>query len=164
MHNEDYTTTILVNANCNSAFHAILNLKEWWSQEITGTTDELNKTFFYHYKDVHRCKLKLIEKTENERIVYLILDNHFNFVEDKTEWVNTKLIFEIKDNSNGTTIIFTHKGLSPSHECFPVCNDAWNGYINGSLKQLIETGTGKPNAKEGGLNAELVEKWGLPNK
>jgi hypothetical protein len=29
------------------------------------------------------------------------------------------------------------------------------------LKNLIETGTGKPNGKEGGLNAELVEKWGL---
>jgi hypothetical protein len=26
------------------------------------------------------------------------------------------------------------------------------------------TGIGRPNAAEGGLNAELVEKWGLPKK
>ncbi len=44
------------------------------------------------------------------------------------------------------------------------CNDAWTSYIQGSLHSLITTGKGKPNPKEGGLNAELVEKWGLPKK
>jgi len=33
-----------------------------------------------------------------------------------------------------------------------VCQDAWTSYIHGSLKSLIETGQGHPNAKEGGLN------------
>jgi hypothetical protein len=59
---------------------------------------------------------------------------------------------------------FTHEGLVPEHECYSVCQDAWTSYIQGSLKSLITTGKGKPNAKAGGLNAELVEKWGLPKK
>ena len=97
-------------------------------------------------------------------LVYLVIDNEFNFTKDKTEWVNTKLIFDLSNENGKTKMVFTHEGLIPAYECYNICNDAWTSYIQGSLKNLIETGTGKPNGKEGGLNAELVEKWGLPNK
>ena len=86
------------------------------------------------------------------------------FTKDKTEWINTKLIFELSSEGNKTNIVFTHEGLVPEYECYNVCKDAWTSYIQGSLKNYIEIGKGKPNGKEGGLNAELVEKWGLPNK
>jgi hypothetical protein len=78
--------------------------------------------------------------------------------------VGTNLIFELMPEDNKTKIIFTHEGLIPAYECYNVCRDAWTSYIQGSLQNLITTGKGKPNGKEGGLNAELVKKWGLPNK
>ena len=164
MDNKDYTATILVDETPGTAFNAIQNFRAWWSEEIEGTTDEINETFFYHYKDVHLCKLKLIEKIPNEKLVYQVVDNQFNFVKDKTEWINTKLIFDISKEGDKTKVTFTHEGLVPAYECYKVCEDAWSSYINGSLKSLIATGKGKPNPKEGGLNAELVEKWGLPKK
>src|SRR5690606_8316614 len=98
----------------------------------------------------HLCKVKLIEEVADKKLVYLVTENEFNFVEDKTEWVNTKLIFDISEKGEQTKVTFTHEGLTPEHECYEVCNDAWNGYIQGSLKNLIETGKGRPNAKEGG--------------
>lgn len=164
MENKSYTTAIVVDQDSMTAFNAIQNFKAWWSDDIEGPSNQLNETFFYHYKDVHQCKLKLIEQLPNKRLVYLVLDNAFNFVEDKTEWVNTKLIFDITNNGEQTHIQFTHEGLVPDFACYDVCNDAWTSYIQGSLKSLITTGVGKPNPKEGGLNAELVEKWGLPKK
>ncbi|WP_244215223.1 SRPBCC family protein [Pedobacter miscanthi] len=164
MKSKDYTTNILVDKTPQVAFKAIQNFRGWWSQEIQGSTDVLNETFFYHYKDVHLCKLKLIEKISNQKLVYLVVDNQFNFVKDKTEWIGTKLIFELIPEGNHTKVVFTHQGLVPEYECYKVCNDAWTSYIQGSLKTYIETGTGKPNGKEGGLNAELVKKWGLPDK
>ncbi len=163
MDKKDFTATILVDQTPEEAFNAIRNFRAWWSEDIEGNTDQLNETFFYHYKDVHLCKLKLIEMVPNERLVYLVVDNEFNFVKDKTEWVNTKLIFEIIKEEK-TKVKFTHEGLVPEYECYKVCHDAWSGYINGSLQSLITTGKGKPNGKEGGLNAELVKKWGLPDK
>jgi catechol 2,3-dioxygenase-like lactoylglutathione lyase family enzyme len=36
----------------------------------------------------------------------------------------------------------------PEHECYGVCANAWGGYIEGSLRDLIETGTGRPNPRE----------------
>ena len=164
MSNNSYTTSIAVEKNGSSAFDAIKNLRAWWSEEIEGNTDKLGETFFYHYKDVHLCKLRLVEMVKDKRLVYLIVDNEFNFTKDKTEWINTKLIFELQPEGNKTKIVFTHEGLVPSYECYEVCEDAWTSYIQGSLKDFIETGKGKPNGKEGGLNAELVEKWGLPNR
>ena len=113
---------------------------------------------------MHLCKLKLIEIIPDQKLVYKVLNNQFNFTKDKTEWVGTKLIFDISKEGNNTKVQFTHEGLVPEYECYLVCNDAWTSYIQGSLQSLITTGKGKPNPKEGGLNAELVEKWGLPNK
>ncbi len=164
MNSNNYTTTILVNQTPALAFNAIQNFRGWWSEEIEGPTDQLNQQFFYHYKDVHLCKLKLIEKIENSKLVYEVIDNQFNFVADQTEWVGNQLIFDLTAQENQTKIVFTHEGLVPTYACFSVCQDAWTSYIQGSLKNLIETGKGKPNGKEGGLNAELVKKWGLPDK
>jgi len=164
MKKKDFTTSILVDQNPATAFDAIKNFRAWWSEEIAGPADQLNETFFYHYKDVHLCKIRLIELVANKKLVYQVLENEFNFTKDKTEWVGTKLNFELIPEGNKTKIVFTHEGLVPEYECYNVCHDAWSGYIQGSLKSLITTGTGKPNAKEGGLNAELVKKWGLPSK
>jgi hypothetical protein len=164
MEKKDFTSSILVDQNPAIAFNAIKNFRAWWSEEIEGATDQLNGTFFYHYKEVHLCKLKLIEIIPDQKLVYKVLNNQFNFTKDKTEWVGTKLIFDISKEGNNTKVQFTHEGLVPEYECYLVCNDAWTSYIQGSLQSLITTGKGKPNPKEGGLNAELVEKWGLPNK
>jgi hypothetical protein len=164
MGNKDFTTSFTVEQNPTIAFNAIKNFKAWWSEEIEGNTDQLNETFFYHYKEVHLSRIKLIELVTDKKLVYEVLANEFNFTKDKTEWVGTKLIFDLMPEGNKTKVVFTHAGLVPSYECYNVCHDAWTGYIQGSLQSLITTGKGKPNGKEGGLNAELVKKWGLPNK
>jgi hypothetical protein len=164
MSNENFTTSILVQQNPATVFAAIKNFRAWWSDDIEGETDKLNQTFFYHYKDVHLCKIKLIEMIPNEKLVYQVIENEFNFTTNKIEWVDTKLIFNILIDGDKTKMHFTHQGLVPEYECYAVCCDAWTSYIQGSLQSLITTGKGKPNPKEGGLNAELVEKWGLPKK
>lgn len=162
--NKNFTTTITVEQSPEKAFNSIMDFRSWWSEEIVGSTDKLNETFFYHYKDVHLCKIKLVEVVPNKKLVYEVVENEFNFIKDKSEWVNTKLIFDISAGGDKTKIQFTHEGLVPEDECYVVCEDAWTSYIEGSLHELILTGKGMPNPKEGGLNAELVEKWGLPNK
>lgn len=161
-HTEDYTTTFSTKQSPAAVFKAISDIRAWWSEQIEGPTDKLNETFFYHYKDVHMCSIKLIEAVPEQRLVYHILDNHFSFIEDKTEWVNTKLVFEISAAGDETIVTFTHQGLNATHECFEVCNDSWGNYINTSLYNLINTGKGAPNPFEGeGFNASIVAKWKL---
>lgn len=162
MTTNDFTATILVNQSPSKTFEAIKNFRGWWSEDIEGNTHRLNETFFYHYKDIHLCKMNLTEELPDKKLVYQVVENEFNFVKDKTEWVDTKLIFEISNAGPETKVRFTHLGLVPAYECYDVCQDAWSGYIKNSLKNFIETGKGRPNPKDkDGFNAELAAKWGL---
>jgi len=99
---------------------------------------------------VHRCKMKITEVIPGKKVVWRVLDNYFNFIEDKNEWKDTEISFEISRKGNKTEVRFTHVGLVPEYECFDVCSNAWGSYINGSLRSLITTGEGKPNLKEKG--------------
>ncbi|CAN5423520.1 hypothetical protein BH11BAC1_BH11BAC1_23000 [soil metagenome] len=145
MSTADFTTVILVDQSPAEAFKAITNVRGWWSEEIEGTTDKLNEVFYYHFEDVHHCTIKLIEVIPNEKIVWHVLDNYFKFTKDKTEWNDTKVSFEISKVNDQTQIRFTHIGLVPDYECFPICRDAWTTYIQKSLRNLIVTGKGNPN-------------------
>ena len=144
----DFNTTFSVDQTPDTVFNAINNVRGWWSENIEGGTDKLNDEFTYEVKDDHRCTMKLIEVVPNKRVVWLVLDNYFSFTTDKTEWIGTKIEFEISETDGKTQVHFTHRGLVPSYECYEICFDAWTGYINGSLRNLITSGKGEPNPRE----------------
>jgi len=164
MSNKDFTTGFKVDKSSHEVFNAVNNVRGWWSENIDGDTDHLNEEFLYHYKYVHICKMKIVEFVPDKRVVWLVLDNHFNFTKDKSEWVGNKIVFDIEQQGSETQLTFTHQGLVQGYECYDVCFDAWTSYIQGSLKDLITTGQGKPNTKEAGLNEELISKWKLHKK
>ena len=161
MANQNYTTTILVNQTPNEVFNAINNVRGWWSEEIEGNTEKLNHEFNYHYQDVHRAKMKIIEMIPGKKVVWLVTDNYFDFTQDKTEWKDTQIIFEISEKDGKTQLRFTQEGLVPAYECYNICRDAWSTYVKKSLYSLITTGKGQPNPKdeEGELNETLIEKY-----
>lgn len=160
---ESFTTTILVNKTAAEAFDATINFRAWWSEDIEGATDKLGETFFYHHKELHLCKIKLKEMIAGKKLVYLVVANEFSFIEDKTEWVDTKLVFDFSSENGQTKVKFTHEGLVPQDQCYNVCHDAWTGFIQKSLKNLINTGKGEPNPKDGtnDINAENIRKWNI---
>jgi hypothetical protein len=155
----DFTTTLLVDQTPKEVFYAINNVRGWWSEEIDGNTDKLHAEFNYHYQDVHRAKMKLIEIVPDKKVVWLVEDNYFNFTKDKHEWKGTKIIFEISEMNHQTQLRFTHLGLVPEYECYDICQDAWTNYIHTSLHDLIVTGKGQPNPKEGGFNQQLIDEY-----
>jgi len=154
----DFTTTIVVDQTPKEVFNAVTDPRGWWSEEIEGGTAKLNDEFSYHYKDVHISKMKLIEVIPNEKIVWLVMDNYFQFTKDKSEWKGNKIIFEITEKDNKTQLQFTQVGLVPEYECYDICQNAWSNYINNSLRSLITTGKGQPNPKEGGFNEQLLQQ------
>jgi Activator of Hsp90 ATPase homolog 1-like protein len=141
----DFTTSFLVDQSPKEVFDDINNVRGWWSEEIEGSTDKLNGEFTYHYEDVHYCQMRIIEFVPNEKIVWLVKYNYFNFTHDRSEWTGTKIVFEISQKGNKTQLRFTHMGLVPQYECFNICSNAWTQYIQQSLLGLIMTGKGRPN-------------------
>ncbi|MBZ4190264.1 SRPBCC family protein [Niabella beijingensis] len=155
MKSQDFTTTIAVAATPETVFNAVNNVRGWWSENIEGSTDQLNSEFEYHYQDVHRSRMRITGLEPNKKVVWKVLDNYFKFTADETEWKGTQVIFELSEKNGETILQFTHQGLVPEYECYNVCHDAWTHYIQDSLKALIITGKGKPTPRE-------TETGGIP--
>ncbi|CAN5411386.1 hypothetical protein BH10BAC2_BH10BAC2_42110 [soil metagenome] len=148
MTTSDFTTTIIVDNSATEVFNAINNVRGWWSEEIEGNTSKLNEQWNYHYQDVHRCTIKIIELIPNRKVVWEVINNHFSFIKDKNEWQGNKIIFDISEKENKTQLEFTQEGLVSEYECYDICQNAWNTYIQKSLYSLITTGKGQPNGKD----------------
>jgi len=148
MHTKNLGSTFTVDQTPEEAFAAITNVRSWWSGQIEGSTDKLGAEFTYRYRDVHYSKQRVTALIPGKKVVWLVLDSHLDFIEDKDEWNGTEVTFEIARKGDKTVVQFTHVGLVPEHECYDACSNAWGTYINGSLRSLIATGKGQPNWKE----------------
>ena len=148
MNDKNFTASFSVDSSPEKVFDAINNVRGWWSQAIEGDTAKLGAVFYYHYQDVHQCTFKITEFVPGKKVVWHVLNNYFNFTKDKTEWMDTDVVFEIARRGDKTELQFTHVGLVPAYECYSVCSDAWGAYITKSLRDLITTGTGQPNPIE----------------
>jgi len=162
MATSDFTTTLMVDKTPKEVYDAINDVRGWWSENIEGSTDKLDDEYVYNYKDVHYCRIKLVEMIPERKVVWQVLSNYFKFTEDKSEWNGTKVIFDISQQDGKTAIKFTHEGLVPQYECYEICREAWTNYIQESLRDLINSGKGHPNTKEDdSFDAQLIEKWNL---
>lgn len=144
----DLTIAFLVDQTPLEVFDAINNVRGWWSGNIEGGTDKLGSEFNYHYEDVHICKIRIVDLVPGQKVVWLVLDNYFKFTKDKSEWRNTKIVFDISEKDGQTALRFTHHGLVPEYECYEVCNEAWSFFVRSSLRSLITVGEGAPTHKD----------------
>jgi hypothetical protein len=138
----DFTTSIVVDKSATEVFNAINNVRGWWQGEIKGNTEKLNDEFTYKMGDFHLSQQKIVELIPGKKVVWLVTESKINFVADKNEWVNTKIIFEITPLKNKTKLTFTHQGLVPAIECYGGCSGAWGQLIEKSLLSLVTTGKG----------------------
>ncbi len=151
----DYKITFVVNESAHKAFQSINSVTEWWTENMEGSSQKLDDEFTVRFGDVHYSKQKLVEFIPDQKVAWLVTDSRLNFVQDKAEWTNTKISFEISRKDNKTEIQFTHIGLVPGIECFDACSNAWSQYIRQSLYSLITTGKGQPEVKEVNVKASM---------
>ena len=156
MTSSDYTLSFTVPQSPDAVFAAIANVRGWWSQEISGGTEHVGDVFSYRYQNLHRCRIAVIEASANRKIVWHVLDNYFSFTEDETEWKGTDIVFDIASKGDVTEITFTHRGLVPTYECYEACSQGWAMYVEGSLRELILTGKGRPNVGEAMTESERI--------
>ena len=139
----DFTTTLMVDTNTEVTFNAINNVRGWWSEDFEGSTGKLNDIFTVRFGEVFITS-KVVELIPGRKIVWHVLDCNKPWLKNTNEWNDTKMCWEISENNEKTQVRFTHIGLVPAIECFDVCSNAWGEYLQQSLRNLANTGKGKP--------------------
>ena len=147
MENQDYQATIAVSQTAHEAFTAINNVSNWWTENLKGHSEKLNDVFTVDFGDNNFVTHKLIEVIPDKKVMWLVTDCYLSWFNDKTEWNDTKMSFEISTKGNSTEINFTHVGLVPEVECYDMCVKGWDQYVKGSLFKLITEGKGQPQKK-----------------
>ncbi|KAA8890439.1 SRPBCC domain-containing protein [Nocardia colli] len=161
MSNDDHlTATTTVDHTPDEVFAAITNVRDWWSENLIGATAALHDEFVFtddckyagetvqEKEGIRFARFRLTEVVPGQRMVWHVVDSFMTFIDDQHEWTGTDVVFDLAATPEGTTVRFTHQGLTAAKsECFEACSRGWTFYIETSLPQLITTGTGQPIPK-----------------
>jgi hypothetical protein len=147
MEKQDYMSTILVKATTNKAFKNINDVAAWWTENIEGSSEKLNDVFIVHFGEAF-VTMKIVESVPGKKVVWNVTDCYLHWLNDKEEWKNTRIVFDISAEGDLTRIEFTHIGLTPQAECYDSCVKGWDQYIKDSLARLINEGQGLPQKKQ----------------
>ena len=138
---QSYTATIEVAVSPQDVFTHINNVSKWWTEHIEGHSTKLNDEFIFCYGNgdhAHYSKQKLVEVVPGKKVVWLVTESKINWIKNnKEEWTNTKIVFELSTKGDKTIMHFTHEGLVPELECYPNCVKGWNIIIKEWLYNFI---------------------------
>jgi hypothetical protein len=147
MKNQDFTLTLSFDQSPAVVFAAVTNVRGWWSQGVEGESAEAGDEFTYRHEDVHRSTHRVTEAAPGKRVVWHTVDAHLQHARDPGEWKGTDVRFDIARRGKKTELRFTHAGLVPELDCFESCSRGWTFYVGESLRRLVTTGKGQPDAR-----------------
>ena len=141
MQNKNYTATIEVAKPVQDVFNCLTAVSKWWSKDYEGSSTTLHDEFVIFHPGRHYSKQQLIEVVAGKKLVWLVTESKLDWLtNDKQEWTNTKMIFEITATGDKTLLHFTHDGLVPEKECYAMCQQGWDMVIKERLFNFITDG------------------------
>jgi len=145
----DYQKTITVNKPVTEVYTAITeNIADWWSNDLTGPATNTGDSFIIAF-DETRKTMVIEEAIPYKRVVWKCIKAYIAMpsLKNKSEWVDTKMIWTIDNADQGTILHFLHHGLNQRFECYEICEAGWDEFLS-SLKTYLITGKGKPFLKK----------------
>jgi hypothetical protein len=141
MENKNYHSTIMVNASAEDAMKKINQVNRWWKKDFSGRAEQVNDQFTVPFGAPSFVDFVVSELVPNKKVVWKVIDCYLPWFQDKKEWNNTKVVFELLEENGKTKIEFTHVGLVPEVECYDICQKGWTDHI-GDLMKYINEGQG----------------------
>lgn len=141
----DYKNSQTVHASPEAVFSALTKgITEWWSEDYDGAAAKVGDEFTVRFTGKNAITMRIEALVPNKKITWLCTDFYIDVpvhLEDKKEWIGTKVIWEISADGDSTKLDMVHEGLTPLFECWQFCEGGWNRYV-GSVKQVVEGETG----------------------
>ena len=140
---ESFTASIEVAKFQSEVFRIITaDVSKWWGgKDLSGCSTKLNDEFVVHHTGAHYSKQKLVEVIADKKVVWFVTESVLHWLQnDRQEWTNTKMIFEMSTIKDKTILSFTHQGLVPVKECYEKCAQGWTMVIKDWLFHYITEG------------------------
>ncbi|RYY49590.1 MAG: SRPBCC domain-containing protein [Chitinophagaceae bacterium] len=122
------------------ALTSINGLAGWWTTDTSGSAAMGDNIFFRFTNEQGKAlgaikmEVRLLE--ENETV-------HWVCQEGPKEWIGTDIVFDIHEEDGFSIVLFQHCNWKQWVEFTAHCSMKWAVFML-SLKELLETGKGKP--------------------
>lgn len=124
-------------------FEKICLVSGWWTADVEGVLEKLHDEFTVHFGESF-VKMKVTHMIPEKTMTWFVKNCFWSFLNNKTEWNGTTIIWDITSNGILTQLSITHVGLIQEAECFEICKEGWGLYAGNSLFRLITEGHGIP--------------------
>jgi len=123
------------------ALATVNGIANWWTKDTSGIS-EIGKNIEvrFHSPDetvVGSMTIEILDLQKDKKV-------HWKFSDGPEEWIGTEVIFDIHQEENYTIVLFQHRNWAEEVEFKAHCSMKWAVFLL-SLKQYVETGTGKPS-------------------
>jgi uncharacterized protein YndB with AHSA1/START domain len=131
-----------IKAPLNKVYAAIASVEGvagWWTKETSGDAKlggTMTVAFRDHGEEKGRMNFELTKLEPNEKVVW-------RFTSGPEEWLGTEVTFNLAQRGDMTVVLFGHNNWPEAKEFMAHCSTKWATFLL-SLKQLAETGEGRP--------------------
>ena len=116
------------------ALTTIDGLSGWWTTTTQGDGSIGGALQFRFGNGGFDMKVRELEPASH--VLWQVVDG-------PTEWIGTKISFDLRQEGDWTILVFKHAGWREPVEFMHHCGTKWAVFLL-SLKALLETGTGAP--------------------
>jgi len=125
-----------IKAALNNVYKAIATTEgvtDWWTS-TTGNAESGGELEFSF--DGHSVKVKVTGDTPDKYVEWTVIG-------EAGEWLDTRICFELEQLEDQVMVNFQHTDWQQATEMLAHCSTKWAVFLL-SLKDYLETGTGKP--------------------
>ncbi len=113
----------------------------WWTENTTGQS-EVGKAIVVRFhtlegKEIGSMQMQVQALDANKKV-------HWKFTDGPPEWIGTEVVFDLHQEDDYTIVLFHHNNWQEEVEFKAHCSMKWGVFLM-SLKELVETGKGKPS-------------------
>ncbi|MGH7714098.1 MAG: SRPBCC family protein [Gemmatimonadaceae bacterium] len=124
-----------------AALSTLEGVAGWWTKETTGES-KTNGTIKVRFRspngdEVGKMDIDVLKLNPNKEV-------HWRFKAGPEEWVGTDVTFNLSQDGDYTVILFGHRNWREAVEFTAHCSMKWATFLL-SLRELVETGKGKPS-------------------
>jgi uncharacterized protein YndB with AHSA1/START domain len=121
-----------------AAVTSVDGLAGWWTEKTSGDTAPGGVIEFRFGPG--GFDMKVLESAAPARLTWEVVDG-------PEEWVGTRIHWDLRSEDEWTIVNFKHEGWREPVDFMHHCSTKWATFLL-SLKELVETGTGRPDPRD----------------